>query len=293
MIEHTDHALSNGIRLHVAHAGDAAKPMILFLHGFPEFWFAWEKQLDHFGQDHFAVAPDLRGFNLSDQPHEVAQYRAKYIIEDIRLLVEKLGQKKCVLVAHDWGGAIGWAIAALLPQLVEKLVVINSPHGAAFQRDLANDAEQIKASEYMNWLRREGSEAKLMEDDFALIEKFLGAMSDIRTWYTPEIQEQYRACWARGLRGGCNYYRASPLHPATETEPGAKAVVLPDAMTHVDVPTLVIWGEADHALKPKLLDGLGNYVANLTVERIPEGSHWIVHEQPDRVNQLIRGFIRA
>ncbi len=293
MIQHTDHTLSNGMRLHVAHSGDAGKPLIVFLHGFPEFWLAWEKQLEHFGHDFYAVAPDLRGFNLSDQPHEVEKYRAKYIIEDIRLLVEALGHSKCTLVAHDWGGAIGWAIAALHPQMVEKLVIINSPHGAAFQRSLAVDPEQIKASEYMNWLRREGSEAKLVENDFALIEKFLSGMSDISAWYTPEIQAQYRACWARGLRGGCNYYRASPLHPATNTEPGAKAVVLPDALTHVTVPTLVIWGEADHALKPRLLDGLAHYVPNLTIERIPEGTHWIVHEQPDRVNQLIRSFIHA
>lgn len=290
-IRHEQRKLANGVTLHVASAGDPAAPLMLFLHGFPEFWMAWEAQLQHFGARFHAVAPDLRGFNLSDQPAEVAQYRPKLIMEDIRLLIESCGAKQCVLVAHDWGGAIAWNIAAQLSHLVSKLIIINSPHPATFARDLANDPAQIAASEYMNWLRRPGSDIALAADNFKLIENFLVGMSDASSWFTPAVRAQYHACWARGLLGGTNYYRASPLHPPTASEPGAKAITLPKEMVTVHVPTLVIWGEADQALRTSLLVGLEEFVPNLRIERIAEGSHWIVHEQPERVSRLIGSFI--
>ena len=123
--QHADAQLSNGMRLHVASHGDAKRRLILFIHGFPEFWYEWHNQLEEFGRDHYAVAPDLRGFNLSDQPQQVEKYRAKHLIEDLRLLIKHLGHTRCILVAHDWGGAIAWGFAAQHPDLVEKLIIIN------------------------------------------------------------------------------------------------------------------------------------------------------------------------
>ena len=278
------------MRLHVASSGNAQHKLILFIHGFPEFWYEWHRQLEEFGRDHYAVAPDLRGFNLSDQPAEVEKYRAKHLVEDLRLLIKHLGHARCILVAHDWGGAIAWAFAAQHRAMVEKLIIINSPHPALFARDLTHNAAQIKASAYMNMLRRPDAERILSENDYARMPKFIAGIGQGVEWFSPEVEEKYRACWRRGLTGGLNLYRASPLFPSTDTEPGASAVTIPKEMVTVRVPTLVIWGMRDQALLPAQLEGLDEYIPDLTIERIEDGTHWVIHEQPARVNALIRGF---
>ncbi len=284
--------LSNGTRLHYASAGKQGQPLLLFVHGFPEFWYEWEAQLREFGGDYFAVAPDLRGFNLSDMPADPSAYKAKHIVDDLRLLAAHLGYEKFVLVAHDWGGAIAWNFAISLPQLLHKLVIVNAPHPYLFAQALANDPEQRAASEYMNWLRADGAEAALAADGFARMDSLLTGMGRSPTpWFTPEVRARYHACWSRGLTGGVNYYRASPLHPPTDAHPGPARLQLNPADFRVTVPTRVIWGEADIALRKTLLDGLDRLVDDLQIERIPEGSHWVIHEQPERVNRLLRRFL--
>lgn len=284
--------LPNGTRLHYASAGEKGKPLILFVHGFPEFWYEWEAQLKEFGSDYYAVAPDLRGFNLSDMPTDVGAYKAKHIVEDLRLLAAHLGYERFVMVAHDWGGAVAWSFAIALPQMLHKLVIVNSPHPYLFMQALANDPGQREASEYMNWLRAQGSETALAKDGFARLEMLLNGMGQSPTpWFTDDVRAKYHECWSRGLTGGVNYYRASPLHPPTDTEPGPLKLQLNPDDFRVKVPTRVIWGEMDIALPKSLLNGLENMVDDLQVERIPEGSHWVVHEQPERINRLIRGFL--
>lgn len=284
--------LSNGMRLHYASAGEKGRPLMLFVHGFPEFWYEWEAQLQEFGGDYFAVAPDLRGFNLSSMPSELSAYKAKHIVDDLRLLAAHLGYDKFVMVAHDWGGAVAWNFAIALPQLLHKLVIINSPHPYLFTKALAEDPEQKAASQYMNWLRAEGSEAALAKDDFALLEGLLNGMGRSPTpWFTPEVRARYHECWSRGLTGGVNYYRASPLHPPTGDHPGPLKLQLNPEDFRIKVPTGVIWGEQDIALPKSLLNGLEDLIDNVKIERIPEGTHWIVHEQPERVNRLIRSFL--
>jgi epoxide hydrolase 4 len=284
--------LPNGTRLHYASAGEKGKPLILFVHGFPEFWYEWEAQLGEFGDDYFAVAPDLRGFNLSDMPSDVSAYKAKYIVDDLRLLADYLGYDKFVMVAHDWGGAVAWNFAIALPQLLYKLVIVNAPHPYLFMKALANDPQQKSASEYMNWLRAEGSENALAKDNFALLEGLLNGMGQSPTpWFTDEVRAKYHACWSRGLTGGVNYYRASPLHPPTDSHPGPLKLELNPENFRVTVPTRVIWGGQDIALPKSLVDGLDAFVDDLKIERIPEGTHWVIHEQPQRVNRLLRGFL--
>ena len=286
--------LSNGARLHYASAGERGKPLILFAHGFPEFWYAWEAQLGEFGIDHFAVAPDLRGFNLSDMPKEVSAYKARHLVDDLRLLAADLGYEKFVLVAHDWGGAVAWNLAIAFPQLLEKLIIINSPHPWLFLKALREDPVQQQSSQYMNWLRREGSEQALMQNDFDLVESFLRNLGkEIPSWYSDEVRKRYHACWHRGLHGAINYYRATPLHPPTATEPGPLALQVDPEDMRVHVPTRVIWGESDHALPKNLIDGLEKWVDDLVIERIAEGTHWVVHEQPHRTNGLIRQFLQS
>lgn len=284
--------LGNGMRLHYASAGQKGRPLMLFLHGFPEFWYEWHAQLAEFGADHFAVAPDLRGFNLSDMPEDVAAYKARHVIDDLARLIAHLGYERCILVAHDWGGAIAWNMALSHPQLLERLVIINAPHPYLFLQALAADPAQQAASSYMNWLRAPDSETMLAADNFKRMDGFFAAMGQSpATWFDGETRVRYHAAWRRGLRGGVNYYRATPAHPPTPTEPGPlKLNLRPEDFT-VTVPTRVIWGEADIALPATLLDGLEEVVTDLQVQRIAEGSHWIIHEQPERINRLIRGFL--
>ena len=284
--------LDNGIRLHYASAGEQGKPLLLFLHGFPEFWYEWHAQLEEFGGDHFAVAPDLRGFNLSDMPTDLAAYKARHIIDDLERLIAYLGYQRCVLIAHDWGGAIAWALALARPALLERLIIINAPHPYVFLKALATDPAQQAASAYMNWLRGEGTEAALAQDDFKRMEGFFAAMGQkSAAWFDAPTREKYHACWRRGLHGGVNYYRATPAHPPVPGHPGPLDMALKPEDFTVKVPTRVIWGEADIALPATLLDGLDEVVEDLQIQRIPDGSHWVIHEQPQRVNRLIRGFL--
>ncbi|RJF95435.1 alpha/beta fold hydrolase [Noviherbaspirillum saxi] len=285
-------ALPNGMRLHYASAGTPGKPLLLFVHGFPEFWYEWEAQLHHFARDYFAVAPDLRGFNLSSMPDALESYKAKHIVEDLRLFAEHLGYSQFVMVAHDWGGAISWNFAISHPQYLHKLININSPHPYLFWKALMNDSAQRAASEYMNWLRAKGSETVLARNDFALLEAFMNAKGRTPTpWFTAEVRRQYHACWARGLTGAVNYYRASPLHPPTGDHPGPLKFNLAAEDFRIRIPVRVIWGESDVALLTPLIEGIEDLIDDVIVERIPEGSHWLVHEQPDRINRLIQGFL--
>jgi pimeloyl-ACP methyl ester carboxylesterase len=285
--------VGRGIRLHYASRGQAGRP-ILFLHGFPEYWAAWEDVLPHFGDDWHAVAPDLRGFNLSTQPAGVDAYRIREIVADLEGLCEWLGWPRVTVVGHDWGGAAAWQWAIARPQRIERLVVLNSPHPIPFARDLASDPAQQAASAYMNWLRAPGSEQGLVKNDFRTLEDFFLLMQrPERPWYTPQRAARYREVWAKGLTGSVNYYRASPLHPPTAESPGPATLKLDPAQFRVRVPTLVLWGEADHALPARLLDGLIELVDDLRIERLPGATHWLAHEEPQRVADSILSFCGA
>ncbi|MBC3928304.1 alpha/beta fold hydrolase [Undibacterium sp. CY21W] len=284
--------LDNDTRLHYASAGEQGQPLILFVHGFPEFWYEWAAQLPEFGRDYFAVAPDLRGFNLSDMPADLSAYKAKHIVDDLRLLIQHLGYQKAIVVAHDWGGAVCWNMAIALPAMIEKLIIINSPHPYLFMQALANDPAQKSASEYMNWLRATDSETALAKDDFALMDGFFNGMGQAQaTWFDQATRGRYHDCWRKGLSGGVNYYRASPLHPPTAENQGPLQLHLNPDDFKVNVPTRIIWGENDKALPKTLLNGIEDFVTDVRIERIAEGSHWIIHEQPERINQLIRQFL--
>jgi pimeloyl-ACP methyl ester carboxylesterase len=289
-LQHAYAQLPNGMRLHYASAG--AGPLILFVHGFPEFWYEWKGQLDAFSSDHRAVALDMRGYNLSAKPADVKAYRARYLVEDLRLLIDHLGGGPCVMVAHDWGGAVAWTFAAQHPEYLRRLITINAPHAITFARELRDNPAQQRASAYMNLFRSEKAERVLSENNYArLMRMTIDAWTANGGPATAEDRGAYLAAWSQpgALTGGLNYYRASPLHPP---EPGAAGdavdLQLDPARFHVRTPTLVIWGERDEALLPGNLDGLEAYVSDLSVVRVPDASHWIVHERPQLVNRLIR-----
>lgn len=293
--------LPHGITLSCRTAGEEGRPVLMFLHGFPEAAFVWDGLLEHFAQSenggYFCIAPNLRGFEQSSAPTDAADYRAKHLVQDISALIAQItsGGQLEALVAHDWGGAVAWSVAATMPQLMKKLTIINSPHPGTFLRELQHSPSQQASSAYMNFLIRPDAEVLLAEDDFRRLWQFLTNGSDPQAgapaWLTEEVKDQYRAVWRAGLTGGCNLYRASPLRPPRPHDPAAAAVTLPPELLTVQLPTLVIWAMDDIALPPALIDGLEAYVPKLQLQKIPGASHWIVHEQPALVARMLQGFL--
>ncbi len=303
MIETFQQDLPHGITLSCRAAGERGRPALVFLHGFPEAAFVWDALLEHFARPEHGgyrcVAPNLRGFERSSAPADPKAYRAKHIVQDIAALAAAEGAPLECLVAHDWGGAVGWNLANQLPQLTRRLAIINSPHPGTFLRELQHNPRQQRASDYMNFLVRPDAERLLAEDGYRRMWKFFTHGSS-PGWLTAEVKKQYEAVWSgpsgppgAGLVGGCNYYRASPLRPATAEDPAASAVTLPREMLTVDLPTLVLWALDDVALLPSLVEGLEDYVPRLTLERVPGASHWIVHERPQFVAERLAAFLRA
>ena len=289
MIESYDVELAHRIRLSCRASGRRAAPVLVFLHGFPEAAFVWDDLLEKFGSRFRCVAPNLRGYERSSAPAEVEAYRAKYLVADIAALIDTLGGSVEALVAHDWGGAIAWTLAVQRPEMIKRLVIVNSPHPATFLREMQTNPQQQAASAYMNFLCRPDAEALLAENDFArLWPSFtnMGAADPARPgggWLTDPVRDRYRAVWRLGLTGGCNYYRASPLRPPmTPDDPVMALRFAPETVT-VHVPTRVVWAEDDIALPVALLDGLDEFVPDLRIVRVPGATHWIVHEQPDLV----------
>ena len=302
MIQTRDHLLPHGITLSCRSAGTAGRPVLMFLHGFPEAAFVWDAMLLHFSMPehggYHCVAPDLRGYAGSSAPADVAAYRAKHLMQDIAALIAdvagKDGQLAC-LVAHDWGGAVAWNLAAANPGLMARLAIINSPHPGTFLKALQHSPAQQAASAYMNVLIRPDAEALLAEDDYRRLWALfagMGAVDGPHAWLTDALKQQYRAVWGTGLSGPLNYYRASPLRPPRPQDPAAAAVTLPPGMLQVRLPTLVLWGTGDTALLPELLDGLEDFVPQLKLERIEDATHWIVHEQPALVQARLAAFLR-
>jgi len=286
VIRSFDLTLPHGVSLACRAAG-AGRTRVLLLHGFPEAAFAWDEVMQRLAPQAACVAPNLRGYPGSTAPVEVSAYRARHLIADVAAAIEAHGAPIDVLVAHDWGGALAWGLAAQRPELIRRLLIINSPHPATFLRELRDNPAQQVASAYMNFLCRPDAEALLAERDHARLWPFFGAAS----WLTPALRERYRATWGAGLTGPLNYYRASPLKPADASGDALQTLVLPDEAVSVTVPTTVLWGERDRALLPGLLDGLERWVSALRVVRVPEASHWIVHEQPALVAEVVGSLL--
>jgi pimeloyl-ACP methyl ester carboxylesterase len=302
--------LPHGITLSCRACGQTGRPVLLFLHGFPEGAWVWDGLLRHFSQPenggYRCVAPNLRGYERSSAPQDVKAYRAKHLVQDLlALMAAESGQAPlAALVAHDWGGALAWNLANQFPQRLQQLVIINSPHPGPLLRALQHDPAQIAASAYMNFLVQPEAADQLAAHDFARLFGFLTGQDTALTsltakpplakppnWLTPEVRDQYRRVWQHGLQGGLNYYRASPLRPATATDAGAQAVQIPPEALRIDVPTLLLWAQDDVALLPCLTEGLDAHIADLKLVPIEQATHWVVHEQPARVIQEISRFL--
>ena len=288
MLRH-DYAEVNGVRLHYVSEGQGK--LILFVHGFPEFWYEWKNQLEEFGKDHQAVAVDLRGYNLSSKPIDPDQYKMRILTEDLRQLVEHLGHQKFILVAHDWGGSVAYAFAMRHPDYLEKLIVINTFHPGTFNRELQKNPKQRGGSQYILMFRSPEAEKILSENNFAYFRE--NTFGDLikQGYLTEEDLKAYHKAWSQpgALTGGLNYYRASRM----DALEGKTQPAIDESRLIVRVPTLVIWGEQDRAMVASNLDGLDEFVPDLTIKRIPDGTHWVVHEKPELINKYIREFIQT
>lgn len=294
-----DIELPSGVHLACRTSGPIRRPVLMCLHGFPEAAFIWDDWLLHFSPPEHGgwrcIAPNLRGYAGSSAPTEVAAYHPRLLVQDIVDLVQIVSDGPLLgLIAHDWGGAIAWNLASLQPQCLKNLVIINAPHPASFVRELAHSPAQQAASAYMNFLARSDAPQRLMEDDhrrlWALFEG-MGASHGERPWLDEALRQRYRQAWAAGLHGPCAYYAASPLRPgnAQALEAVSRAVA---TLPAVQVPTQLIWGLADRALLPGLLDGIDQWVPDLRVHRIEQATHWVVHERPQELMDLVEKFLR-
>ena len=280
-MEHFD-AEVNGIRLHVAATG-SGDPVVL-LHGFPEFWYSWRKHLPTLGAAGFrALAPDLRGYNLSERPDTLRSYRGRELTADIEQLIERYASGRACLVGHDWGGVIAWRVAALRPDLVRKLVILNAPHPAAYQRALRTHPMQWLRSLYVMafqvpWV----AERLLSLGNFWLLEKTLQRQPSNRSAFTVEDIARYKEAFRSpgGVTARLNYYRAALRYPND----------LWGEPQRVNVPTLVIWGDRDPYLGKHLTADLHRWVADVRVEHLPDVSHWVQNDAPEAVNRLLIDF---
>jgi epoxide hydrolase 4 len=273
-----------GVDLHVVRAGEGA-PVIL-LHGFPEHWYSWRRQMTALADAGFAAwAPDLRGYNLSDRPAGRESYRLHYLVEDIAALVRATGQARAHVVGHDWGGIIAWAFAMAHPALLDRLVILNAPHPRLYLEKVRRPPQMLR-SWYVLFFQLPGlPERALSAWDFRMVRRMFRHGPARRWAFSDEDIEQYVTALARprALTAALNYYRAS-----LGSELGAYA-----RSALIEAETLVIWGERDPALGIELLDGLERVAPRLRVQRLPDAGHWVQNEAPEEVSRLLVDFLRA
>ena len=273
-----------GIRLHWVEAG--AGPLVLLLHGFPEHGLAWRNQLPALAAAGFrAVAPDLRGYGLSEKPEGVSSYGVRHLAGDVASLVRHLGYERTHLVGHDWGGAIAWCVPALHPGLVERLAILNAPHPILFRKKLATFAQARRSSYVFFFQLPVLPERSLTRHRAGFIKRMLRRDLVTPGSFSPEDVEAYREAFLRpgAATATINYYRAA--FRSGMRVPGLRRSL-------AGVPTLVLWGEGDRYLGPELLDGLEALVPDLRLVRIPGASHWLPADAADRVNAELLAFFR-
>ena len=258
---------TNGITLHTVVIG-SGEPLIL-LHGFPDFWFAWKKLIPLIKDRFQLIIPDMRGYNLSDRPEGVENYRIELLIEDIHGLINHFNFKSVYLAGHDWGGVLSWCIAEKYPNKIKKLAIINAPHLKVFQSKLKNDEAQKKASSYIYQFLKPNGEKPLIANNFQVLRTFL-----------TEDEDKYIEAWSQpgSITNGVNYYRANMEYE--------------DWTGIIKVPTLVIHGMKDGAILPVVLDGLDKYVKNLKIVRAADLGHSAQKEDSKMVaSEFIKFFV--
>ena len=287
----------DGRPFHALAWGEPDRPLLLFLHGFPEFSGAWEEVAGRLADEWFCVAPDQRGYGRSWRPEGAEHYAMRALVADAEAVLERFGGRAAAMVGHDWGASVAYALAIRAPGRMGRLVVVNGVHPVAFQEALAEGGAQAQASRYIDWLRREGSEGPLAADGHARLWRMFGDLPGALGpgALGPERRRAYEEAWggAPGLRSMVDWYRASPMRiPA----PGER--IAPEALPGWDrgrfrirMPHLVIWGMEDAAFIPEMRLGAEPFCDAFELEEVEDADHWVIHRQPDRVAARIRRFL--
>ncbi|MDQ0607433.1 pimeloyl-ACP methyl ester carboxylesterase [Variovorax sp. W1I1] len=271
---------TNGVSLHVATAGAEGAPLVMLLHGFPEYWGAWRQQVQPLVDAGWRVAvPDQRGYGESQKPEGTGAYTLDTLADDVMGIAQALNAPRFCLVGHDWGGMVAWHLAAREPAAVERLAILNAPHPATFFSYALTHPLQMLRSTYVGFFQlRWIPEALLRANNFALLQAALTHSSRPGTFGEDKLAG-YRAAWAEpdALRAMLDWYRAMPL-----ARPRAEKI---------EAPVRIVWGDADSALEPGLAQAALRYCRNGHVVRLPRASHWLHHEEPDEVNALLVEFL--
>jgi pimeloyl-ACP methyl ester carboxylesterase len=272
-----------GVRLHVVEAGTG--PLVVLLHGFPEFWYSWRKQIPALaGAGFHVVAPDMRGYNLSDKPRGVRAYRAELLSRDVARLLDHYRASRAYVVGHDWGAAVAWSFAMAYPERLERLAILNVPHPVMFLRGLRTP-RQLRKSWYvfffqLPWLPELLTRAR----DYAFVRSAFRGVVQRGSFSSEDVQKYIEAIAQPGaLTAGINYYRAFVRY-------GRGAM---RQLRRIEQQVLVIWGEGDRYLGRELADPPREWVPNARVERLSGASHWVQNDEPEKVNKLLINFLSA
>ncbi len=266
------YATNDGVRIHYAALGQG--PLVVMIHGFPDFWLTWRAQMEALAKDHGVVAIDQRGYNLSDRPKGVENYDMKLLVADVAAVIRARGQERAIVVGHDWGGMVAWTFAMTRPEMTEKLVILNLPHPRGLSRELANNPEQQKNSAYARRFQQEGAHTNLTAEGLTFWVK------------EPAVRARYVEAFRRSdFEAMLNYYKRNyPREPYTEdTAPLVK----------VTCPVLVLHGLKDKALLPDALNGTWNWLEkDLTLVTVPEADHWVQQDAADFVTRTMVSWLK-
>ncbi|KAL1130081.1 hypothetical protein AAG570_013021 [Ranatra chinensis] len=255
---------------------------MLFIHGFPEFWYSWRHQLKEFSKDYWTVAVDMRGYGDSEKPQGVKYYKMKYLIEDVKNIIEALGKEKCILVGHDWGGAIAWNFIYTYPQYIEAYIIMNCPHPTVYKKYLTSNFAQFQKSWYFFFFQ-----APYLPELFMRMNDMALVVSSFRSKKNPNPitendLEAYKFIFGKpgGFTCPVNYYRANLIKSSLKRN---KDVEVPQG--------LLIFGDQDLAIETSTAEETAKTVPNLTLQIIPGASHFVQQDEPEEVNKAIHEFL--
>ena len=279
-----DYAQIGSVKLHYAIAGRGGEKLVVLLHGFPEFWYSWRRQLAFLSDEYTVVAPDMRGFNLSDKPERVEDYHLDKLVDDVCGLIGHLGYAKAAVVGHDWGAAVAWAMAEKQPEYVERLCALQVPPVSVWKKN--QTLKQLAASWYMFFFQIPYlPEWLLSRSDYALLADGLKNSTAESGIFTDAVIAEYKKSWRETdkLNSLLNYYRANLRERMFSSG---------EIPSKIKVPTLFIYGEKDSAVLPETVKGVSEAVdAPFSEIRIPDAAHWVQQEASDIINDSLREFL--
>lgn len=265
------YADSNGVKIHYAKMGSG--PLIVMIHGFPDYWYTWRDQMEGLADRFTVVAMDQRGYNLSDKPAGVENYDMRLLVGDVVAVITHVGQSKAIVVGHDWGGVVAWQVAMNVPQVVDRLIILNLPHPRGLSRELAHNPEQQKNSAYARRFQEEGAEKTLTAEGLA-------------SWVKdPDVKKKYVEAFGRSDFGAMlNFYKRNyPREPYTEdTSPVRK----------IQMPVLMFHGLKDTALLSGALNGTWDWMEqDLTLVTVPNAGHFVQADASELVTKSMRAWL--